>query len=379
MPRLYKDKYFWIVVALLIFLAILYYAPDVPALNWLSTQTHLGITRRAFERALFLIPIILAAWRFGFKNGLACAIISGAIMIPRVIISPFRPDAIAETIVIVGTGIVISLLISKLEEARVLQQFIADELAEANLRLQEMDRLKSVFLASMSHELRTPLNSIIGFTGIMLLGMSGKLNEEQKRQLTMIKNSSDHLLSLINDVLDISKVEAGKIEILAEEFSLHDVAKEVVQYLSPTADEKGVEIINEVPEEITVFSDKRRVKQVLLNLMSNAVKFTEQGSVIIEATVLRGKKLEIRVVDTGRGIRREDMNKLFQPFQRIDMSYKKSYTEGTGLGLYLTRGLSHLLGGSIRARSTFGKGSEFIFTMPLHMKEAAGNENSTRD
>jgi signal transduction histidine kinase len=118
---------------------------------------------------------------------------------------------------------------------------------------------------------------------------------------------------------------------------------------------------------------------VLLNLMSNAVKFTEQGSVIIEATVLRGKKLEIRVVDTGRGIKREDMNKLFQPFQRIDMSYKKSYTEGTGLGLYLTRGLSHLLGGSIRARSTFGKGSEFIFTMPLHMKEAAGNENSTRD
>ncbi len=181
-----------------------------------------------------------------------------------------------------------------------------------------------------SHELRTPLNSIIGFTGIILQGMVREVNEEQSKQLTMVKNSASHLLSLINDLLDISKIEAGKVELSLEEFSLDGVVREVAESLSPTATEKGLELITEVPEGITLFSDRKRAKQVLMNLGGNAVKFTDQGSVKITARVPGDDNLEIRVIDTGIGIKKEDMDKLFQ---QIDVSLTKKH-EGTGLGLH---------------------------------------------
>ncbi len=249
----------------------------------------------------------------------------------------------------------------------------AEQLEQANIHLQEVDRLKSVFLASMSHELRTPLNSIIGFTGIILQGMSGEVNEEQRKQLTMVKNSASHLLSLINDVLDISRIEAGKVELTVEEFSLNDVVREVVETLSSAASEKGLELLTEVPEGITLSSDRRRIKQVLMNLASNAVKFTDQGSVKIAARVPGDGNLEIRVVDTGIGIKQEDMDKLFQPFQRIDVSLTERY-EGTGLGLYLSKKLLALLGGDIWAESEYGRGSEFAFTIPLRYEGGKRNE-----
>jgi len=242
----------------------------------------------------------------------------------------------------------------------------AEQLEQANIRLQEMDRLKSVFLASMSHELRTPLNSIIGFIGIILQGMAGEINEEQRKQLTMAKNSASHLLSLINDILDISKIEAGKVELSLGEFSLDDVVREVVEILSPMANEKGLELTKEVPEGITLFSDRRRMKQVLMNLASNAVKFTDQGSVKIAARVPGDDNLEVRVIDTGAGIKEEDIDKLFQPFQQIDVSLTKKH-EGTGLGLYLAKKLADLLGGDISAESEYGKGSEFTFIVPLRV------------
>ncbi len=239
-----------------------------------------------------------------------------------------------------------------------------EQLEQANIHLQEVDRLKSVFLASMSHELRTPLNSIIGFTGIILQGMSGEVTEEQRKQLTMVKNSASHLLSLINDILDISKVEAEKAELSLEEFSLDGMMREVVEPLSSVASEKGLELVTDVPEGVTLFSDKRRVKQVLMNLVSNAVKFTDQGSVKITARVPEDDNLEIRVIDTGIGIKEEDMEKLFQPFQQIDVSLTKKH-EGTGLGLYLSKKLAGLLGSNISAKSEYGRGSEFTFTIPL--------------
>ena len=242
------------------------------------------------------------------------------------------------------------------------------ELERANIRLQEMDRLKSIFLNSMSHELRTPLNSIIGFTGIILQGMSGEVSHEQRKQLSMVKNSANHLLGLINDILDISKIESGRVELSLEEFNLDDVAREVVESLSPTASEKGLELMTEVPEGITLTSDRRRVKRALMNLVSNAVKFTDQGSVKITAGVTGGDNLEVRVIDTGVGIKKEDMNKLFQPFQQIDISLTKKH-EGTGLGLYLTKKLTGLLGGDISAKSEYGRGSEFTFTIPLQYEE----------
>ena len=250
------------------------------------------------------------------------------------------------------------------------------QLETANIRLREADRLKSVFLASMSHELRTPLNSIIGFTGIMLMGMTGKLSEEQHKQLMMVKNSANHLLGLINDVLDIAKIEAGRVTLSLERFEIGEVVDSVIETVSPMAAEKGLELVREVPSGLTLTSDKRRVKQILLNIIGNAVKFTEHGNVTISAAVSGDKTLELRFTDTGIGIKEEDMKKLFSPFQQIDVSLTKAY-EGTGLGLYLCKRLASLLGGDIVASSRYGKGSEFTVVLPVacggpHEKDIGG-------
>ena len=227
----------------------------------------------------------------------------------------------------------------------------------------------------MSHELRTPLNSIIGFTGIILMGLSGSINEEQKKQLNLIKNSSKHLLSLINDILDISKIEAGKVELSIEEFKLDDIVGEVVESYAPALNEKGLKLLKDIPAGIMLHSDKRRFKQVLMNLVTNAVKFTDQGSIKIEARVSKNKNLEICVTDTGIGIKEEDMDKLFKFFQQIDMSSTKRY-EGTGLGLHLSRKLVIMMGGDISVKSEYGKGSKFIIAIPLKYKEKMKNEKS---
>jgi signal transduction histidine kinase len=250
------------------------------------------------------------------------------------------------------------------------------ELNQSNIRLQEMDRLKSVFLASMSHELRTPLNSIIGFTGVMLQGMAGEINDEQRKQLSIVKSSASHLLSLISDVLDISKIEAGKVELSPEEFKIGDVLKDVFQTFSRMAEDKGLRLEMEGPEDVVILSDKRRVKQVLMNLVGNAVKFTDSGMIRIAAEAHVEGSVEIRISDTGVGIKEEDMVRLFEPFQQVDVSLTKRY-EGTGLGLYLTRKLIDLLSGHVDAKSIYGKGSEFIVTLPLGYKSNANPSSLT--
>ncbi len=236
------------------------------------------------------------------------------------------------------------------------------ELAEANEKLKELDRLKSMFLASMSHELRTPLNSIIGFTGLLLMGMAGELNKEQKKQLSMVKNSAKHLLNLINDILDISKIEAGRIDLDITDFSLKELVEEVAEEASSLLVGKSIRLEAIVDERINMASDRRRVKQILINLVSNAIKFTDEGLVRIKVKYLSSDKVKISVSDTGIGIKKEDMKKLFQPFRQLDMSSSKKY-EGTGLGLHLCYRLTELLGGTISANSKFGKGSVFSVTL----------------
>ena len=203
--------------------------------------------------------------------------------------------------------------------------------------------------------------------------MAGELNDEQNKQLTLVKNSAHHLLKLINDLLDISKIEARKAELSLDEFRLNDVVKEVAEAFLPTLNQKGLELLVKIPEDITFFSDKRRIKQVLMNLVSNSVKFTDQGSLKIAAKILKNEKVEVRVTDTGIGIKKENMNKLFLPFQQIDVSLTKSH-EGTGLGLHLTQKLVNLLGGDISAKSEYGRGSEFTVTLPLRYKEERRGE-----
>ncbi len=243
-----------------------------------------------------------------------------------------------------------------------------DDLKDAMEELKELDRLKSMFLASVSHELRTPLNSVIGFTGWLLMGMEGDLNEEQRKQLTMVKFSANHLLDLINDILDISKIEAGKMELSIEKFEIVEIVNDVVSSVLPLAKDKELGLMYDIPKGIILNSDKRRIKQILMNLVSNAIKFTDQGNVKIEVKLLNNKDLEVTVSDSGIGIKKEDMEKLFQPFQQIDMSSSKSH-EGTGLGLYLSKKIIDLLHGDISVTSQFGKGSEFKFIFPIKFRE----------
>jgi PAS domain S-box-containing protein len=240
-----------------------------------------------------------------------------------------------------------------------------EELAAALIRAQESDRLKSAFLASMSHELRTPLNSIIGFTGVILQGLAGPLNKEQTKQLNMTRDSARHLLALINDILDISKIEAGQLEIIRQPFDMREAIAKALQVVQPLLrKKKEIRLGTWIGLNVgAVNQDRRRVEQVLINLVNNAIKFTERGEVNIECQVRDGY-LETCVRDTGLGIKPEDMHKLFKPFQQIDTGPARGH-DGTGLGLSICKHLVTAMGGDIHVESAWGVGSTFRFTLPL--------------
>jgi signal transduction histidine kinase len=254
-----------------------------------------------------------------------------------------------------------------------LEQRVAERteaLAVAKRQAETADRVKSAFLATMSHELRTPLNSVIGFTGILLQGLAGPLNAEQRKQLTMVNESALHLLELINDVLDISKIEAGQLEVRSRLFDLPSSLAKVAGLIRPLADKKGLSLKVDLAEDLgTVRSDPRRVEQILLNLLNNAVKFTCRGGVTLAASRCGGA-VRMSVADTGIGIKPEDMGQLFQAFRQIDSGLSRQH-EGTGLGLAICHRLAGLLGGTITVTSEWGKGSVFTFTLPAgHAEEA---------
>ena len=240
------------------------------------------------------------------------------------------------------------------------------ELERAKSVAEKTNRAKTDFLANMSHELRTPLNSVIGFSEVLQDQMFGTINEKQREYLNNILTSGRHLLALINDILDLSKVESGKMKLEVSTFSLRETVDDSLVMLREKALKNGIGLhMDLAPQaDVNIVADQRKVKQILFNLISNAVKFTSAGGDIVVSAVRDGEFIEVTVADTGLGVKEEDIPKLFHPFTQLESVYTKQY-EGTGLGLALTRQLVELHGGRVWVKSEFGTGSRFSFTIPL--------------
>ncbi len=269
-------------------------------------------------------------------------------------------------------------LVTELQSERDLAEQRARELTRKNKEVERANRLKSEFVANMSHELRTPLNSILALSQILLDRLDGELNEEQDKQVRIIERNGQNLLRLINDILDLSKIEAGRIDLVAAPFKLPDVVNSVRGTVAPLLANKNLQFeVDIAPDVPQCNTDENKLKQVLLNLCSNAVKFTEQGRIAIRARTgigLRsfsgderlGPWITVEVQDTGIGIAPEDQPTVWEEFRQIDGSLSRNY-EGTGLGLAIVRRLVRLLGGEIELESALGAGSTFRFTFPARL------------
>ena len=246
------------------------------------------------------------------------------------------------------------------------------EIALKNLELAEASRMKSAFIANMSHELRTPLNAIIGFTGALLMKLPGPLTSDQDKQLNTIRASARHLLSLINDILDVAKIEAGKLTLSIEPVHCQELMAEVADTLRPLAQQKGLVLemaLGEAGQPPAIIdTDRRALTQILINLLNNAIKFTEQGTVRISLSQREEDGVqvtEMSIADSGAGIKEEDQAKLFQAFSQLD-STSTRHVEGAGLGLYLCQNLANAIGGALFFNSDYGSGS--TFTLALRSK-----------
>jgi signal transduction histidine kinase/DNA-binding response OmpR family regulator len=234
-------------------------------------------------------------------------------------------------------------------------------------RMREVDRLKTQFLANMSHELRTPLNSIIGFSRVIMRGIDGPVTELQTADLQSIYGSGQHLLGLINNILDISKIEAGKMELATEQVDLREIARSVMSTAIALVKDKHVRLEQQIPDELPpIIADPTRVRQIILNLISNASKFTDQGTITLRIEVLP-EAAKISVHDTGMGIPSDKLEHIFEEFTQVDASTTRS-VGGTGLGLAITRSFVEMHGGRIWVESEMGVGSTFIFTLPWKPK-----------
>jgi PAS domain S-box-containing protein len=279
--------------------------------------------------------------------------------------------------------------------ARELQQFneeLEDRVRQATLELEERNRrlewqsgelqkasrLKSEFLANMSHELRTPINVILGYTSLMRERLYGELTAQQEEALAKTYSTSQHLLELINDILDLSKIEAGKMPLHIEPVRVAEVVSELAESLQPMLRRKDLELELRFPGDLPVLdTDRTKLKQVLLNLLSNAIKFTHEGLITVSAAALDQERVRITVADTGIGIRAEDMEAIFEDFRQADQSRTREYG-GTGLGLSITRKLLSLLGGVISVESTYGSGTRFHIDLPSLAAENGGPAENRR-
>ena len=237
------------------------------------------------------------------------------------------------------------------------------------LELEQASAAKSQFLANVSHELRTPLNAILGYAAMTLQGVSGELSAPQRRNLSRIEANARHLLTLINEILDITRIEAGRMPIQIVAFNLPDLVREVTTELEPIIAKSGLQVICKLSSDLpTLRTDRQKVKQILVNLLSNALKFTPQGSITIKASVLAKQVASVAVADTGIGIPKGDQVKIFEDFRQVDQTPRRAYG-GTGLGLSICRRLTTMLRGTLKVDSKLGHGSTFTLTLPLNLRK----------
>jgi signal transduction histidine kinase len=246
---------------------------------------------------------------------------------------------------------------------------LVGELRDNNFQLERANRLKSEFLANVSHELRTPMNAIIGYSKLMLDGLDGELNAQQEADLQRVTTAADNLLGLINGLLDLSKIEAGRMEINVEDVDVLPIVEDVVALVRPQSDSKDLDVRANIPPDLPmILADRARFRQVLVNLMSNAVKFTDKGAVTVSASSADGW-VTVSVADTGIGISSEAQAYIFDEFRQADASTTRRYG-GTGLGLAISKRLVALHGGRIWVESGANGGATFSFTMPVHVRAA---------
>ena len=369
----WRNPHTWYITAVMIGCSIFYYLDAIIALmGWTKPQWGILYEPHDLHRLLFFIPVLYIACIFRVRGVIVISLISLLVFLPHALfISPYPEPlirAVAFVIVIGGVGILLSRLLDNITERKQMEEELIahqQKLMEKTRELEAASQLKSEFLAGMSHELRTPLNAVIGFSQLMLDGVPGEINDEQRQCLNDILSSGQHVLNLINHVLDLSKVEAGKMELKVESLSLADVINGAVGTVKPMLDDNRHVLAVSIGEGFPkVRADRSLLRQILLNLLSNAIKFTPaSGKLGIEA----GRKsdwCQVSVVDNGIGIGQEDQKRIFEAFTQVD-TLPDGRRMGTGLGLALTKQLVELCGGKIWVESEYGKGSKFTFTLPL--------------
>lgn len=296
--------------------------------------------------------------------------IIGALDIQSTLVDAFAPDDLNVLQILADQ---VAIAIDNARSYELSQQAVSE--------MRKIDQLRTQFLANMSHELRTPLNSIIGFSRVILKGIDGPVTDLQQQDLSAIYNSGQHLLGLINDVLDMAKIEAGKMELSFDEINISDIITSVMSTASGLVKDKPIKLVRNIQDNLpAVHADAIRVRQVLLNLLSNAAKFTDQGEISVDASVQPGpagaSEILISVSDTGPGISEEDQVKLFQAFSQVDNSPTRK-TGGTGLGLSISQQLVQMHGGRIGVHSEVNKGSTFYFTLPIYRSKVEKVETET--
>jgi signal transduction histidine kinase/DNA-binding response OmpR family regulator len=280
------------------------------------------------------------------------------------------------------TAVFVQIDISDQKRAEAELQTTNERLATANAELAHATRLKDEFLANMSHELRTPLNAILGMSEGLLGEVYGTFNDRQKRAIATIERSGKHLLELINDILDLAKIESGKLELQISTVFIKNLFDSSLSFVRQLADQKKIQIITKVPDEIkTIRADERNIRQALINLLSNAVKFTAEGGEITLKiqSCPADQQIQITVIDTGIGIAQKDLKQLFQPFVQVDSRLNRQYS-GTGLGLALVRRIMEMHNGSVTVESEVGRGSQFTLVLPCQeLNSIADPKLSTQD